>query len=291
MCDADILVHEEDLDKVSELMDSLGYIKYKEKEHHGAHIVFTKGKTVLEVHWTLINDSFFAGDKSFFEENLWKDAIEVEVGGVKTLSLSLEDLAVHLCTHMVVHLAYIGFEIRQLLDLVLLVEKKGDMIDWKSFLYKVKVCGIYKFTIAIFTICNKLFDMDIPNVIAKEEKLKEEYIDLLIEDIFASGVHGKKDSDRIFASEFAFDQGEGAADGYFSILKKFMKLLFPPVNSMSDKYTYAKKCIVLAPIAWIHHLFVGIFNNEYSFSRKVKIATLTVTVANKRNKLLKELDL
>lgn len=44
MCDADILVHEEDLDKVSELIDSLGYIKYKEKDDHRAHIVFTKGK-------------------------------------------------------------------------------------------------------------------------------------------------------------------------------------------------------------------------------------------------------
>lgn len=73
----------------------------------------------------------FCWRKSFFEKSLWKDAIEVEVRGVKALLLSLEDLAVHLCTHMVVHLAYIGFEIRQLLDLVLLVEKKVILLIGK----------------------------------------------------------------------------------------------------------------------------------------------------------------
>lgn len=291
MCDADVLVHEEDLDKVTELMISLGYVKSKDEDEHGAHIVFYNGKTVLEVHWTLINDNFFSGNKSFFEENLWKEAMEVEVGGVKTLSLSLEDLAVHLCVHMAVHLAYSGFGIRQLLDLVLLVEKKGDIINWKSFLYKAKICGIYKFSIAIFSICNKLFDMEIPAVIKREEKIDDKYIDLLIEDIFESGVHGKKDKDMVFAAEFAFDQGKGVADGTFSIFKKFMKLLFPPISDMSDKYSYAKKFIILAPIAWIHHLIVGIFNKEYSLNSKVKMATSTVSLANKRNRLLKELGL
>ena len=290
MCDADVLVHEEDLDKVSALMVSLGFTKSKEKDDHGAHLVFYKGSTVFEVHWTLINDRFFKGDKSF-ENKLWDDVMEVNVGGVKSLSLGLEDLAVHLCTHMAVHLAYSGFGVRQLTDLVVLVEKKGSEINWRSFIEKTKECGVYRFAMAIFDICNKLFDMEIPEAIKKEKNLKDKYIEMLIEDIFASGVHGKKDKERVFAAEFAFDQGEGAADGTSSIVKKFFKLLFPPVSSMSDKYSYAKKCKICAPIAWIHHLFEGIVNKEYSFSSKVKMATSTVSVANKRNRLLKELEL
>lgn len=290
MCDADVLVHEDDLDKVSALMISLGYTKSKEKDDHGAHLVFYKGSTVFEVHWTLINDRFFKGDKSF-EDKLWDDVMEVNVGGVKALSLGLEDLAVHLCTHMAVHLAYSGFGVRQLTDLVVLVEKKGSEINWTSFIEKTKECGVYRFAMAIFAICNKLFDMEIPEAIKKEKKLKDKYIKMLIEDIFASGVHGKKDKERVFAAEFAFDQGEGSADGTSSIIKKFFKLLFPPVSSMSDKYSYAKKCKIFAPIAWVHHLFEGILNKEYSFSSKVKIATSTVSVANKRNRLLKELEL
>ena len=290
MCDADVLVHEEDLEKVSALMISLGFNQIKEKDDHGAHIVFYKGSTVFEVHWTLINDRFFKGDKSF-EDKLWDDAMDVTVGGVKTKSLSLEDLAVHLCTHMAVHLAYSGFGVRQLTDLVVLVEKKGHLIDWKAFLNKSKECGVYTFAIAIFNICNRLFDMEMPKEIKGEKNIKNKYIEQLIQDIFDSGVHGKKSNDRVFAAEFAFDQGEGAADGSVSIIKKFMKLLFPPIRQMSDKYNYAKKFILLAPIAWIHHLIEGILNKDYNFSSKMKMATSTVSVANKRNKLLKELEL
>lgn len=290
MCDADVLVHEEDLEKVSALMISLGFNQIKEKDDHGAHIVFYKGSTVFEVHWTLINDRFFKGDKSF-EDKLWDDAMDVTVGGVKTKSLSLEDLAVHLCTHMAVHLAYSGFGVRQLTDLVVLVERKGHLIDWKAFLNKSKECGVYTFAIAIFNICNRLFDMEMPKEIKGEKNIKNKYIEQLIQDIFDSGVHGKKSNDRVFAAEFAFDQGEGAADGSVSIIKKFMKLLFPPIRQMSDKYNYAKKFILLAPIAWIHHLIEGILNKDYNFSSKMKMATSTVSVANKRNKLLKELEL
>ena len=290
MCDADVLVHEEDLEKVSALMISLGFNQIKEKDDHGAHIVFYKGSTVFEVHWTLINDRFFKGDKSF-EDKLWDDAMDVTVGGVKTKSLSLEDLAVHLCTHMAVHLAYSGFGVRQLTDLVVLVEKKGHLIDWKAFLNKSKECGVYTFAIAIFNICNRLFDMEMPKEIKGEKNIKNKYIEQLIQDIFDSGVHGKKSNDRVFAAEFAFDQGEGAADGSVSIIKKFMKLLFPPIRQMSDKYNYAKKFILLAPIAWIHHLIEGILNKDYNFSSKMKMATSTVSVANKRNKLPKELEL
>lgn len=290
MCDADVLVHEEDLEKVSALMISLGFNQIKEKNDHGAHIVFYKGSTVFEVHWTLINDRFFKGDKSL-EDKLWDDAMDVTVGGVKTKSLSLEDLAVHLCTHMAVHLAYSGFGVRQLTDLVVLVERKGHLIDWKAFLNKSKECGVYTFAIAIFNICNRLFDMEMPKEIKGEKNIKNKYIEQLIQDIFDSGVHGKKSNDRVFAAEFAFDQGEGAADGSVSIIKKFMKLLFPPISQMSDKYNYAKKFILLAPIAWIHHLIEGILNKDYNFSSKMKMATSTVSVANKRNKLLKELEL
>lgn len=294
MSDADVLVHKEDLERVSKMMEELGYTQTKDEDDHGAHIVFVKpGQPVFEVHWTLANKAFFKGDTSW-EDNLWEETVEVEVGGVKTLSLGLEDLAVHLCIHMAVHLAHTGFGVRQLLDLVLLVEKKGDEINWSSFIQKAKACGIYKFTLAIFIACNRLFSMELPIELKKINalsKISTKYIELLIEDIFASGVHGTKDQTRVFASEFAFDQSEGAAEGRGSIFKKYMKLLFPPIKDMGERYSYARKFIVLVPVAWIHHLLVGLLNKDYSFKNKMKMATATISVSNKRNMLLKELEL
>lgn len=294
MSDADVLVHKEDLDRVSKMMEELGYTKTKDEDDHGSHIVFIKpGQPVFEVHWTLANKYFFKGDTSW-EDNLWNEIMEVEVGGTKTLSLGIEDLAVHLCIHMAVHLAHKGFGIRQPLDLVLLVEQKGREIDWGRFLGKTKECGIYKFTLAIFILCNRLFDLKLPieirNIIGKEP-VNNKYIELLIEDIFASGVYGNKDETRVFASEFAFDQSEGATEGRISIFKKYMKLLFPPIKDMSEKYYYAKRVKILLPIAWIHHLVAGIFNKDYSFKNKVKMATATISVGSKRNMLLREFEL
>lgn len=294
MSDADVLVHKEDLEKVSEMMIELGYTQTKDEDDHGAHIVFVKpGQPIFEVHWTLANKAFFKGDTSW-EDNLWKEAVGVEVGGTKTLSLGIEDLAVHLCIHMAVHLAHKGFGVRQPLDLVLLVEQKGTEVDWNRFLEKTKQCGIYKFALAAFILCNRLYGMKLPveirNIVGRTP-ISNKYIELLIDDIFASGVYGNKDETRVFASEFAFDQSEGAAEGTSSVFKKYMKLLFPHIKDMSEKYDYAKKVKILAPVAWIHHLLVGIFNKDYSIKNKIKMATSTVSVGSKRNVLLRELEL
>ena len=60
---------------------------------------------------------------------------------------------------------------------------------------------------------------------------------------------------------------------------------------MSDKYSYAKKVKVLAPIAWIHHLFSGIFASEYTFKDKFEFLTKGAATAVNRNKLLDWMEL
>lgn len=291
MSDADILVPLETLGKVSRLMKDMGYRQTKNFEDHGAHIVFKKeGEYPVEVHWTLINNAFFKGNKEF-EKELWQDCMDVQVGKVNALGLSVENLAVHLCTHMAVHLAYKGFGLRQLIDLTLLVNNYGNEIDWNRFLSKIKVSGIERFTFTVFNLSSELFGMKIPIEIKARDTIGNEYTKLLLQDIFESGTHGKKDKSRVFASEFAFEQGSGASRDEKAILNKWLKLLFPPVREMGDRYSYAKNCIVLTPIAWIHHIFAGLFNKKYSFFNKYKIATSTIKVANERNKLLKGLNL
>jgi hypothetical protein len=290
MSDADLLVHREDLSKIKDMMISIGYKQIKSEENHGAHVVYMKDNTFVEVHWTLINDHFFKGGKSF-EEELWNNAIEVKVGGVYALSLCLEDIALHLCIHMAVHLANRGFGIRQIVDLVLLVERKGEMINWDSFIEKTKDAGIHKFTIVIFNLCNNLFNMEVPKGIRKVNRIESKYLKKLINEIFASGVHGIKDESRVFANEFAYDQNKGATDGSRSIIKKFIKLMFPSVKVMDHRYGYAKRIKILIPIAWIHRLIVGVFNKDYSLVNKIKMAIFTIFLANKRSKLLRALDL
>lgn len=286
MCDSDILIHIEDMEKVRNILLDLGYI---EEEDAGHHIAFRHEQHLsVEIHWTLANEKFRKGQECF-QANIWDDAMGVEVGGVSTLSLSLEDLALHLCAHMASHMAITGFGVRQLCDLVLLVEQKGDLINWNNFMTKASVSGLEKFSVGIFITCNYLFNMKVPNeILRKSYNNERENIELLVEDIFAGGVYGQRDLSYKFRAMVAYDK---EIDGTIGFIKRYAQIIFPPASKLTDKYSYAKKYNVLLPIAWVHHGFVGLFSKEYDRNSKIKFLTSTISNAQKRNKIVEWLEL
>lgn len=289
MGDADILVHEEDLDRVSKLLKDQGYELEECKDEHGAHLAFVhKRYRPIEVHWTLINDDYFNGTKEF-ESGIWKNAIPININKAKVLALSWEEQALHLCLHMAVHIVYGGFGLRQLCDLVLLLEHKAEEIDWNSFMTKAEECGAKVFVLAIFKCCEKLFQSKIPEAIVKSGQVDDELVEDLIQNIFESGVFGRKSVIGVLGSDFAYSKGDRQNEK--SVTKKYLDLVFPKVENMSDKYDYAKKNKVLTPIAWAHHLGAGVLNKDYSAKNKMEFLTKSVKVAKKKKELLEELDL
>lgn len=285
MCDSDVIIHKNDLERVRKLLLERGFY---EEEDAGHHIAFINGGLNLEVHWTLANETFRKGQECF-QENIWDDAMKVKVGGVDTLSLSLEDLALHLCAHMASHMAISGFGVRQLADLVLLVEHKGNEINWNEFKEKAEKSGLTQFSTGMFKVCNYLFGMEIPkglNIKNKDED--EEIIKLVINDIFTGGVYGQRDLSFSFRAQVGYDIDD---DSTFSMLKRYIQVILPPTSKLSDRYAYAKKYKILLPIAWIHHIYVGITSKEYDSESKKKFLTSTISNAKSRNKVVRWLEL
>lgn len=283
MCDADILVHEEDLDKARNILISLGYLESEGYDEHGAHIVFEHTSHLpVEVHWTLINDDYFTGSKEF-EKEIWENTMKVKIGDTEALSLGWDDLALHLCVHMAVHIVHRGFGVRQLVDLVILIENKGKEINWNEFCRKSIECKVNKFVIVIFNVCKELFNMEIPSEVNDEYEVDKEFLNNFIEEIIESGVYGHGDLAHSFGNDISGSEEENS--------KKFLSLLFPSIENMNSKYNYAKKYKILLPIAWIHHLLSGIFNREYSILDKFKFITLTVKKSNNKTKIIKWLEL
>ena len=283
MCDSDVIIHKEDLEKVRTLLLNEGF---REEEDAGHHIAFFKFGFNLEVHWTLANETFRKGQECF-QEHIWKDARKIQVDGVDTLALSLEDQALHFCAHMASHMAISGFGVRQLADLVLLVEHEGKNINWNSFIEKTKKSGLYKFSIGMFKVCNYLFNMEIPEEL-KDNSNDEEVIKLVVNDIFTGGVYGQRDLSFTFRAQVGYDIEE---DNTISMIKRYIQIILPPPSKLSDRYGYAKKYKILLPIAWIHHIFVGITTKEYSKESKKKFLTSTISNAKSRNKVVKWLEL
>jgi len=291
MNDADILVHKGDLERVKKILIGMGYnhLEDHEASHHMVLYHFTY--PMIEVHWHIVKRDGFSDNLEKFEDNLWERAIKIKVGEAEVLSLCYEDLLLHLCMHMAAHIASSGFGLRQLCDLVLLVEKKGDEISWESFIEKSKKYGFKKFNIIIFSLCNKLFDMKIPSLLVDNKLQKGKYITVLINDILNGGVYGKRDLVNNFGNQVAFNYEGKDKNATFGAMKRYMKFIFPKVDAMPKNYNYAKKFKVLTPIAWIHHLFSGALKREYSIGEKFKFIFTGSFVAIRKNKLLEWMEL
>lgn len=285
MCDSDVIIHKSDLERVRKLLLERGF---HEEEDAGHHIAFMNAGFNLEIHWTLANETFRKGQECF-QERIWDDAMKVKVGGVDTLSLSLEDLALHLCAHMASHMAISGFGVRQLADLVLLVEYKGNEINWNEFKEKAEKSGLTQFSIGMFKVCNYLFGMEIPKELnIKNKKEDEEIIKLVVDDIFTGGVYGQRDLSFSFRAQVGYDIDN---DSTFSMIKRYIQVILPPTSKLSDRYAYARKYKILLPIAWIHHIYVGITTKEYDSESKKKFLTSTISNAKSRNKVVRWLEL
>ena len=291
MNDADILVHEGDVEKVKQLLIDMGYV-YLEDHKASHHIALVHHKyPVVELHWNLFKRDGFSNELEHYERLIWKRAIKVNVGETEVLSLSYEDLALHLCMHMAAHLASTGFGVRQLCDLVLLVEKKGEEIDWNSFIMKARMYGFEKFNLIMFLLCKELFYMEVPKELEVKSVNNKKYLSALIDEIFEAGVHGKKEMSNQFATQVAFNFEDKDSNATLGAIKRYFRFIFPRIDDISDKYSYAKKFKILAPIAWIHHLFAGIFTSEYSFKDKFEFLTKGAATAVNRNKLLDWMEL
>ena len=94
-----------------------------------------------------------------------------------------------------------------------------------------------------------------------------------------------------FATQVAFNFEEKDSNATLGSINRYFRFIFPKIDDMSDKYSYAKKVKILAPIALIHHLFAGVFASEYSFKDKVEFLTKGAAKAANRNKLLDWMEL
>lgn len=284
MSDVDILVHQEDLERIKTLLLDINYNKVEAPQEK--HDVYYKlGGPKIEVHWALTDHTMFKGG-SLEEEGIWEHAREVEVLGVNTLTLGYNDFIFHLIVHMASHVAYHGFGIRYLVDLVVMIEQQGKLIDWHEVIKLIDKYQIRKFSAVIFACCEDLFGLKLPDEVAQLAVVDSDYLTLFEDEVMNSGVHGYRENSEVLSRQISYNNQK-----QLSPLQKMMNLFFPPIDEMNDKYDYAKKNKVLAPIAWIHHLFVGLFDPKYSFKDKFKLVTSGYQTVKKRANMIKWLEL
>lgn len=286
MGDADLLVHESDLEKVKQLLVKEGYEEVLDT--HSYHVAFTHPKYMsIEVHWALTNHrSFNASAAIAFENNVFNHALKAQIGEANVLTLSLEDEFIYICMHMAKHLNYSGFGLRQICDFYLVFRSRQDIFDWTYLTTQLKAIGLYHFMAMQVATCNYLFrstlhcpNSDFPNY-------TDAQILTFVQDLFQSGAHGRATYYRSLA--VTFTNGKGKDEAYATSM---FRLFFPKFSKLKARYTYLEHKPYLIGIAWFNHLHALVTRNDISFITKLKALILTHYSMHKRKQLLKLLKL
>ncbi|WP_194191079.1 nucleotidyltransferase family protein [Clostridium chrysemydis] len=281
MNDFDILVKENDIEKSKEILKSFNY--KEDIKENDIHYVFRKNsECAIELHFKLVNENFFRGNTEFQDE-VWDKKIIEYINGEKCYALSVEHSILHLFIHKAVHMVYGGIGLRQLLDLVLILEEHSEVINWSVLEFELKRAGLDKFSKVTLAVCNKYLDYKLPLKIDDrffDTALLENYM----EEIFKKGMEFNSQKNRKIEVYLAYRKGE-------SLNRNIISFIFPKVEEMGEKYKYASKSKILIPLAWIHRLILGSIINKNSLKYKKEFLIKTLKNANKKNKLFTKLEL
>lgn len=285
MCDADILVRSNNYLDVKKYLIENGY-KCDEDTHPVHQSFIDSSQTLIEVHWKLINHNYFNGYEKKFEEDIWKKSIDFNFYEVNSKTLCNEDFLIYMCLHMAVHAKYKGFGLRQLYDMAIFI--KTCKIDWTDFYDRVFLYGISKFTKGIFRLLHEIFEVEIPKGILEDKFIRKQDVELLLENVLLSGVHGKKEEVNGFEDLYEYGNDKQHIN---SNMKRILKLIFPTREELSDRYKYAKENILFLPIAWIHHAITGIYIKKYGFIKMFRYGRKSLNLLNRRKRIIKTFEL
>lgn len=238
MHDIDILIHEADFKKATQIMNSLGFEEFYD---HEKHLVFTKDSwIVVEMHRKLIP----GGDVSheYFNE-IWP-LCEKYKNYQNIVRMSLEDSYVFNVIHLIRHFKFTGIEMKDILDIYLLNEKYKDVYQFDKINEKLEEFQAKEFEENIRKIAYRWF--------------------------------GNEEIDEFSDEECFILQGANMKNNiHFHIAEKkgrmayLVRLLFPEFKIMKEKYPILKKAPILLPATWMVRIFKDIFSKETTVKNRL----------------------
>lgn len=255
--DADIFIPADQRPAMEQLLISLGYTIVPEasKDHVPVYRIDKENRHLtIELHDCLWED--YTGTQANILESLNLTApnslVTLSPFGFPIVTLGHTEHLIYQIFHIAKHFALEGLRLRFLTDLTLFINTYKDAIDFNHFKKAMEQLGYLSFCDAIFRICNRYLALTDCALIspAQSDPLNEP----LLEDIILAGkVNDYKiytwASTDMLVSYFMRNK-QASSD-----LKYKLEIFFPMPSALKDKFSYAKKCPLLLPIAWIHRFF------------------------------------
>lgn len=231
-CDIDILIHENDLEKATQELISIGFTTDGKRNYHD--VSFYAGDVHLELHFSIQEnmeqiDGLLAdvwNHTEFFDNMEYRE----------TPDFFLFHHIAHMCYHFVAG----GCGIKPFLDLWFL-RKNGYCIEEKA-IPLLRKCDLISFYLAV----KDLMDVWL------EGKAHTELTKQMQAYILSGGVYGNSENENA--------AGAVRKKGKFRYL---WSVAFPPYRTMSVMYPSLRKCVFGLPFCYIHRFFSKMFGRDH----------------------------
>ncbi len=227
MGDADILIRLSDKDKVTSIMQELGYALDKESPHE---FIFIKDKVCIEIHKCLIPP--YSKDYYEYYGDGWQFAKKVD--GFR-YEMGAEDHFVYLITHFAKHYRAGGIGVLHMVDFWVYMNRyQLDMDYVKGELEKL---SLVKFFDNVMQTVNAWFNGAPHN----------EMTEFITTNIFNNEIWGTHETHSM-ASAVKVSKSSTVKGIKF---KRTMRIVFPKLSSMRYGYPILQKCPLLLPFVWV----------------------------------------
>ena len=258
--DTDIYVNPREEKKVKKILEENGYFveKRPSNEHHMK--AFHPVGGLLEVHISMYSkttrDIVFDG-KIKYSDNYEK----IYIGGKAYYTMRPFDNLVYLTAHYIKHLVNGGCGVRQMMDILLFMDKNKNRIDFEKFDALMEKLNYKKLMDVVKSIGAKYFGFDYPTC-------SPELMEKLLTDMEKGGTFGYMEKEREkFYTVYCAERNKSSKFSHkiymalFSEQNIFEKIFLGKIKMQKAGYKYAKNNFVL-PFAWIHRWVKLIFRKR-----------------------------
>ena len=262
--DIDILVHIEDLDKATAVLNEKLEYEIGKKSRYDVSIHSPSG-VHIELHFKLTSE-----DEQYDSalSTVWSTA-SLDIGSKYRYIMSNEMLVAYSVMHTAKHFRTGGCGVRFFLDLFLL--DKNVEYDKEKLSEILGICELYKFYLEILNLSHVWFGNTEHTELTKK---MQSYI-------MGSGIYGT------LVNEVAISRGKtGSNFGYL------IKRVFPPISKLSISYPKLKKAPILYPFYVIKRWFRIVFRgNKHAINELKANSSLSEERINRISNLFEDLNL
>lgn len=232
MGDVDILIDGTQTNKARDIMLSLGYTEAPPQSYHDAYY---KKNSNIELHHALVSEKTEAL-YAYFGTG-WERA-RLKIGSRYLYEMSAEDNYVYMLGHMAKHYQENGIGLRYILDIWVYMRYYNNQINWDYVDTELKQAGLYDFNERMKALSEYWFD--------------GKYTDNFDKNI-AEYVLANTNTGRVSRALNSLLRGKKNNEGYSLLKLKFvMRVLFPNLQAMAEKFPTLQKAPFLLPVFWAY---------------------------------------